>query len=1229
MLHQTIALKPTMASIKNNQTNQSLARWSSLSSRSHSAPPHTRLNRLAATCLLAGLASTSVLADYEEEIETSTRLSAWLTERMTAKRDLQRTYLAGMVWSVQEETAAQARAKSALIARLMQTDRPQATEMAALERLLRLIETLPVTGRVVLEKTDPRWLEVNPDKDPVLQKGHRIKLIDRPETVSLVFGDGQVCHVRHDATLYDERYAEHCNPDASLRWVWIIQPDGAVQRAGISAWNQSHQDTPAPGAWILVEDSRYPWNQQTYGQIARLLATQGPALVGPNAAILKAPTKRSGLLTGLYQSGTPVDLKVSSSDWGGIGLLQTPTARMAPAGTASVSINQSKPYTRLNFNLQPFDWLETSFRYLDVSNRLYGPSIAGTQSYKDKSIDVKFKLTAESNYFPETAVGIRDLTGTGLFSGEYLVASKRTGHFDWSLGVGWGYLGARGDLKNPLSFLGKSLKTRPTETESAVSGGEVNLSTYFHGPAALFGGVQYQTPWEDLILKLEYDGNDYQHEPKDNNQKQDSPFNLGAVWRYSDNLDLNLGWERGNTLMLGASFHGRLDRINTPKINDPKQITISNSYPVKDHDWPQLAAELEKSTGWRVQQLLRSGSELIVKFDQVDVFHWNDFIDRIAAILHRDVSNRAVIFRVQSVDNDLRLSEHLIDRRTWVEAKTRYLPPHEKQPAVLTTAYGDGLSNPFSEVLLETPEKQFKGDYGLYFKQSLGGPDGFILYQLGGRATGTWQPRTDTWLTGVLRAGLLDNYDKFKYEPPTVSSVPRVRTHIREYITTADLTLPILQLTHVGKLGANQYYSIYGGMLESMFGGVGAEWLYRPFGSQLALGVDINAVKQRGFEQDFSFRDYQTTTGHVSLYWDTGIQDIQATLQAGRYLARDVGVTVDLARVFDNGVKMGAWFTKTDMSAKEFGEGSFDKGIYVDIPFDAMMTSSSSSIANLIWQPLLRDGGARLNRSVTLDELTRAAKGDALRWRPFSAARKTQFGDVDDPDGEAQLSISFWDAGLEDLSVLGRGLGYADFWKSVAIAGGITALSSALDKPADKLARDHGDSKPMRGIEKVGNLLPLAMIGFSGAMALNDDDPRMARASFASLGAGGVAAASAFGLKYALGRSRPDKNLGPTEFSPFSKGNGDSSLPSIHSAVAWATLTPYAKAYDAPWLYGLASLTNIARIGKREHWLSDTVGGALIGYGLGSLFWESRRSSKATPSLYVTPGEIGLEWKTH
>ena len=222
-----------------------------------------------------------------------------------------------------------------------------------------------------------------------------------------------------------------------------------------------------------------------------------------------------------------------------------------------------------------------------------------------------------------------------------------------------------------------------------------------------------------------------------------------------------------------------------------------------------------------------------------------------------------------------------------------------------------------------------------------------MLYQMSALEQVKLRLSDDTWLQGSLRMRLIDNYDKFHFNP--TSNAPRVRTHLREYLDSATFTLPNLQLTHVGRLSQNQYYSLYGGYLEDMFAGVGGEWLYRPFASRVAFGVDVNAVQQRNFKQDFGFRNadeqtgYRVATGHATLYWDTGWNNVMANLSAGRYLAKDVGVTVQLSRVFQNGVTIGGFFTKTNMSAATFGEGSFDKGVYVSVPFDAFLTRSSST----------------------------------------------------------------------------------------------------------------------------------------------------------------------------------------------------------------------------------------------------------------------------------------------
>jgi hypothetical protein len=45
----------------------------------------------------------------------------------------------------------------------------------------------------------------------------------------------------------------------------------------------------------------------------------------------------------------------------------------------------------------------------------------------------------------------------------------------------------------------------------------------------------------------------------------------------------------------------------------------------------------------------------------------------------------------------------------------------------------------------------------------------------------------------------------------------------------------------------------------------------------------------------------------------------------------------------------------------------------------------------------------------------------------------------------------------------------------------------------------------------------------------------------------------------------------------------------------WAAITPYALEYDRLLLYGVAALTNV-RVGSREHWVSASVAGSLIGY---------------------------------
>lgn len=672
---------------------------------------------------------------------------------------------------------------------------------------------------------------------------------------------------------------------------------------------------------------------------------------------------------------TPVQaVSVTTNDFGMTGALQTPSARMQEAGELAFSLNQTEPYTRINLILQPFEWLQGGFRYVDVSNRLYAADITGSQSLKDKGIDVKFRLAEESRDFPALALGIQDVGGTGLFAGEYLVGSKRLGEFDLSVGLGWGYVGARGAFSNPLALFSSAANDRPIET--AENGGRFNVNQYFRGRVSPFASLQYQREHSPFIFKLEYEGNDYQSEPQDNNQEQDSPFNLGIVWQAQPFLDLHLGLERGNTPTVGMTFHTNLAKTQIqPRRYDPapESVRASGVAPstaaLSALTPEQLQAwlpSLEEQAGLSVSSISLRGDELIIEAESRRYRHGSEAANHVARVLDNRVPEDVRWFTLQQEQYGLTLLDTNIDRPLW--RKTQLEPTTGGEQAAAVQAVEPALRvAETAPVHYEAPLERATGGIGLGYQQTLGGPDGFVLYQLSANAEGEYRLAPGVWLNGVASYRFFDNYENFNYTGPSL--LPRVRTFAREYLTTSEFTVPNAQLTAVTALAPDLYAMAYGGYLESMFAGAGGEVLYRPFGRGLALGLDLNYVQQRDFDQGVGLRDYRVLTGHASLYMRTGWEGVLATVKVGRYLAKDLGITLDMSRQFPNGVEMGAYATVTD-AGSAFGEGSFDKGIYVRVPFDLFLPKATRSVASINWNPLTRDGGALLNRKYSLFNMT-------------------------------------------------------------------------------------------------------------------------------------------------------------------------------------------------------------------------------------------------------------------
>jgi membrane-associated phospholipid phosphatase len=212
-----------------------------------------------------------------------------------------------------------------------------------------------------------------------------------------------------------------------------------------------------------------------------------------------------------------------------------------------------------------------------------------------------------------------------------------------------------------------------------------------------------------------------------------------------------------------------------------------------------------------------------------------------------------------------------------------------------------------------------------------------------------------------------------------------------------------------------------------------------------------------------------------------------------------------------------------------------------------------------------------------------------------------------------------------DVAGAARTAADTNWLRAGAIGGGLVLASSVLDRRGSQFAKDHADSSWLKNEIRLGDALPWLGLAGSALVALDGSDPRRSRTGYAATEAGGVAILAATGLKYVVGRARPDQEVGNHSFEFFS--SSQDSFPSRHTMTAWAVATPFALEYDAPWLYGVAALTNLARVGSREHWVSDAVAGSLLGYGIGYVFWESSRSpARDAPRILVEQTGVKLSW---
>ncbi len=656
-----------------------------------------------------------------------------------------------------------------------------------------------------------------------------------------------------------------------------------------------------------------------------------------------------------------ISLNSFSSDLGTVGLIDIPSARMMNDGDLNFSFNTQKIANSANISYQAFPWLETTFRYTIFNPDNPNRNSIYPDGLNDRSYAVKFKILEEKRYIPQLAIGIRDLLGTGAWGSEYVVASKKISNFDINIGLGWGRLAERQSFKNPMSILSNKFESRLNNDEivGGLNGGKLRSSSFFSGDkVGIFGGISYKFDRLNTEFLLEYNSDSYARERRLGTIKDASPISIGMKWYPSKNLIFGVSYQQNNQVGLSLSSKlGTKKNSNWKKPNTSRSLLDTDSFSIRAKElninswYDRLLFDLENSgITLRKAELNLAKNSVIIEISNGNYILTADAINRLLSLaefhLPLEVRNLNIILN----EGGIRVLTLSYSRMRGSEFFNNKLLSN------INILQSRNIENPTNITVFQRGNTIFNANISTRFQ--FFDPDKPLKSQV------FLKIDSHTYIGkgwSLLGSYAVDIWNNFNLNRISNSVLPHVRSDVNEYLVYGKSGIHSLYLEKKGNLSNDLFYRAFAGILEDMYSGIGVELLYMPFRSRLAFGLSYNSLRKRGFERDFKLMDYRTATGFMSIYYALPYYNYDIAVHVGRYLAKDTGSTVEIRRTFDNGFSIGAFASFTNVSSNDFGEGSFDKGLFFRIPFNIFTKQNSKKTFATRVRSVQRDGGQRLN----------------------------------------------------------------------------------------------------------------------------------------------------------------------------------------------------------------------------------------------------------------------------
>ncbi len=664
------------------------------------------------------------------------------------------------------------------------------------------------------------------------------------------------------------------------------------------------------------------------------------------------------VLTGVLIFSPFQYLMAQVSSTGQTGLINMPDARIAAEGTLRFGASYNDPYTTLWSSIAFFSRVELSARYtiIDDAPAFQNNPDADFGSYKDKAFDAKLMLLRESRFFPEVTVGTQDFTGTQVFEADFITLNKKFfNDFDMTLGYG----------------------------SDRIDG--------------LFGGLRYNPAWHrNLGLVLEYDAYDYQADISSREtgaDKKDGGMTYGLEYKlgwFGTQVSYNSG-DVGGNLFVSIPLN-RKEYI--PKLDEPAPFSRQREQQSLDA-WRNdsryagvMLRDLE-AQGYKNVRVEISHNVIDVSLTHPRIFLMGRAVGRAArTVLLAGPADMDTI-NITYTRNDLALLTYRFsdlqllrdyfkgvasDEQLNKSVEIAYASPgytgrkpgervtvdddqHQQEVTTLQTAE----DNEGHLLGFKWEDRKLSSLHVVPFNARLfvNDPSGAFHYDIYALAQYRKHFGRGFFLDSGARFTLFEDVSKVKQK--SNSELPHVRSDVADYLQGDRLRMDKLLLNKYSLLGERIYSRVSTGYYEEMFGGAGGQLLYLPQTGDWAVDLTVDWLRQRSASDSFAFRDYTVVTALGALHYRLPTLGLTATARAGRFLAKDKGVRFELKRRFRSGVELGAWYTVTDGDDStppgSPGDPYYDKGIYMLVYLNAMLTKDTQAFASMSISPWTRDVG--------------------------------------------------------------------------------------------------------------------------------------------------------------------------------------------------------------------------------------------------------------------------------